>query len=147
MCSLIFPCREKKILEAKASANSTRIIGAASAVAVESLGAAEAEGVVARAEAFSHFTDASKLSSTLKALPTIAAHVAQPLADTREIVLLSDNCSITAGIDEYMETAKTLLGGVLPANVIGQMSTVRVSELPRIIGIQSLSAFKSQRTA
>ncbi|KAM7535788.1 hypothetical protein Aperf_G00000103820 [Anoplocephala perfoliata] len=117
--------REKKVLEAKASANSTRIIGAANAVAIDVLGATEAEVVVARAEAFSHFTDASKLSSTLKALPTIAAHIAQPLINTREVILLSGNDPISAEIGEYMETAKALLGNVLPANVIDQMSNVR----------------------
>ncbi|VDL59267.1 unnamed protein product [Hymenolepis diminuta] len=117
--------REKKIMEAKASAKSIRIIGAANAVALEALGSAEAEGVIGRANAFSHFTDASKLASSLKALPTIAAQIAQPLANTKEIFILSGNDANSIGIDEYVETAKALFGISLPDNVMDKFTSVQ----------------------
>lgn len=114
-------------MEAKASAKSIRMIGAANAVALEALGSAEAEGVIGRANAFSHFTDASKLASSLKALPTIAAQIAQPLANTKEIFILSGNDANSTGIDEYVETAKALFGIALPDNVMEKFTSVQVN--------------------
>nr|CDS28562.1 flotillin 2 [Hymenolepis microstoma] len=117
--------REKKIMEAKASANSIRIIGSANAVALEALGSAEAGGVIERANAFSHFTDASKLASALEVLPTIAAQIAQPLANVKEIVILSENVASSTGIDEYVETVKSLLGNTLPPDIMKRFASVQ----------------------
>lgn len=80
----------RKILLSKASADSVRNIGAAQAGVTQAKGAAEAEGLAARAAAFANFTEAAKLRLVLDALPALAAEVCAPLAKTAEIVLIGE---------------------------------------------------------
>uniref|UniRef100_A0A5K3F0N3 Flot domain-containing protein n=1 Tax=Mesocestoides corti TaxID=53468 RepID=A0A5K3F0N3_MESCO len=80
----------KKMISAKASADSVRTVGNAKAEVVRAKGEAEAEGVQAKAEAFAKFTDAAKLRLVLDSLPSLAAEICAPLAKTSEIVLIGE---------------------------------------------------------
>lgn len=82
------------MLEARASAEGIRVVGAAKAVSLEATGTAEAEGLVKMAEAFNEFTDAAKLKIVLESLPNLAAELTAPLSRTREIVILGGNDAV-----------------------------------------------------
>jgi len=86
--------RTKTVLEARASAEGIRVVGAAKAVSLEATGTAEAEGLVKMAEAFNEFTDAAKLKIVLESLPNLAAELTAPLSRTREIVILGGNDAV-----------------------------------------------------
>nr|CDS33732.1 flotillin 2 [Hymenolepis microstoma] len=80
----------KKTITAMATSEGVRSIGSARAEVAQAAGAAEAEGLRARAEAFARFTEAAKLRLVLDVLPALAAEVCAPLAKTAEIVMIGE---------------------------------------------------------
>lgn len=88
--AICFQCRYKKMIASKAASEGIRNIGSARAEVAKAVGEAEAEGLLARAEAFSKFTEAAKLRLVLDMLPALAAEVCAPLARTTEIVMVGE---------------------------------------------------------
>ncbi|XP_038140806.1 flotillin-2-like [Cyprinodon tularosa] len=87
----------KTVLIAQAEAEKIKMIGEAEASRIEAVGKAEAEKMRLKAEAFQQYGEAAKKALVLEALPRITSKVAEPLAKTNEIVILSGEGSRVTG--------------------------------------------------
>jgi flotillin len=101
--------KSKVIEEARASAESTKMMGAAEAAAIEAIGKAEAEQMRLKATAYKQYGDAAVAQQVLESLPKIAAEVAAPLANAKEIVIMGGEDRLTGEL--------TRLAGNLPPAV------------------------------
>ena len=75
--------------EAQAQAETIRLRGEAEAQAILARGLAEAEAMRTKAEAWKQYGQAALIQPLLESLPQIASAVAQPLAKTERVVLIS----------------------------------------------------------
>jgi flotillin len=89
---------ESLTLNGTGEANAIRARGEAEADAIRARGLAEAEAMRVKAEAWKEYGQAAMIDTLLESLPEVAAAVAQPLAQTDRIVMISggDNGSIGA---------------------------------------------------
>eukprot|EP00108_Taenia_solium_P006341 TsM_000711300 transcript=TsM_000711300 gene=TsM_000711300 len=117
----------KKVLEAKSSAEGIRSIGTAKATVLEALGTAEADGISEMAEAFEHFTDASKLSSMLAVLPRLTAHMTKVLSNTKEVVLCSGPENPSTSLTAFVESARGFFESVLPPESVEEIKAVQTA--------------------
>jgi len=81
--------KERAILEAEAEAESIRIQGEAKAYAIEQRAQAEAEQMRMKAKAWQQYSDAAMVDMVLKTLPHVAAEIANPLASTNKVTMVS----------------------------------------------------------
>uniref|UniRef100_A0A0X3NL29 Flotillin-2 n=1 Tax=Schistocephalus solidus TaxID=70667 RepID=A0A0X3NL29_SCHSO len=126
--------RARKVLEAQAAADGIRGIGNAKAAALGAKGDAEAEGLLKMGEAFAQFSDAAKLNLILQSLPSLAAEVAAPLAQTKEIVVLGGSGGNACSNLEDLGRNLTNLAGTLPP-AIRALTGVDISQcISRIPG-------------
>ncbi len=70
-------------------ADATRARGLAQADVIRAQGFAEAEAMHKKAEAWQQYTQAAIIQQLIEALPKVAAAIAQPLAQTERIVIIS----------------------------------------------------------
>lgn len=70
-------------------ADATRARGLAQADVIRAQGFAEAEAMQKKAEAWQQYTQAAIIQQLIEALPKVAAAIAQPLAQTERIVIIS----------------------------------------------------------
>ena len=77
------------LAEAEAEAESTRLKGQAEADAIKARGLAEAEAMQQKADAWKEYGQAALLQQLFESLPAVADAVAQPLAKTDRIVVIS----------------------------------------------------------
>lgn len=101
--------RTQTVEVAKAEGEKIKMLGAAEAYAIESVGKADAERMRMKAEVYKQYGEAAIMALVLEALPKIAAEVSAPLAKTEEIVLL--------GGDDRMTSEVTRLVGQIPPAV------------------------------
>jgi flotillin len=89
---------ESLTLNGTGEANAIRARGEAEADAIRARGLAEAEAMRVKAEAWKEYGQAAMIDTLIESLPDVAAAVAQPLAQTDRIVMISggDNGSIGA---------------------------------------------------
>ncbi|VUZ50560.1 unnamed protein product [Hymenolepis diminuta] len=134
----------KKMVIAKATSEGVRSIGSARAEVAQAAGAAEAEGLLARAEAFAKFTEAAKLRLMLDMLPALAAEVCAPLAKTTEIVMIGEG-SGDASKSTSMATINGLgkdfmrLSATVPPSIraITGVDLSKFSQLPTVVKAKS----------
>ncbi|MYH67148.1 MAG: hypothetical protein F4152_00800 [Dehalococcoidia bacterium] len=89
---------ESLTLNGTGEANAIRARGEAEADAIKAQGLAEAEAMRMKADAWKEYGQAAMIDTLLESLPDVASSVAQPLAQTDRIVMISggDNGSIGA---------------------------------------------------
>ncbi|HSJ55414.1 MAG TPA: flotillin domain-containing protein, partial [Anaerolineae bacterium] len=93
-------------------ADATRARGLAQAEVIRAQGFAEAEAMEKKAAAWQQYNQAAIIQQLIEALPEVAAAIAQPLAQTDRIVIISNGGSDGAG-------ASKLTGDV--TNIIAQV--------------------------
>jgi len=76
--------------EAGATAESTTVVGAAQADITRQKGEAEAAAMTAKASAWKQYSQGAYIDMILQQLPEIAMQIAQPLAKTEKIVMISN---------------------------------------------------------
>merc|ERR1712059_32470 len=81
--------KQRAILEAQAEAESMAVKGEAEAYAIEVKAKAEAEQMAKKADAWNEYKEAALVDMMLKVLPSVAAEVSSPLANTRKITMVS----------------------------------------------------------
>ena len=135
--------KAKVVAEAEASAESLTLRGNGEADAIRARGEAEADAIRARgfaeaaamqtkAEAWKQYGQAAMIDTLLESLPEVAAAVAQPLAQTDRIVMISGDGSIgasklTADVTQVVSQLPDLVESLTGIDIL---STLR--DLPRI---------------
>uniref|UniRef100_A0A1I8GKQ6 PHB domain-containing protein n=1 Tax=Macrostomum lignano TaxID=282301 RepID=A0A1I8GKQ6_9PLAT len=107
----------KIILEAQADAETVQLKGEAEAFAIEARAKATAEQMAKKADAWKEYGEAARLDLVLKALPKLAAEVAQPLASATKITMVSSGgrnaelgaAKITGEVMDIMERLPAML--------------------------------------
>ena len=85
------------LAEAQAEAEAIRLRGNAEADAIRAKGLAEAEAMSQKADAWKEYGQAALVEQLFPSLPEVASAVAQPLAKTEKIVVISSGGSEGAG--------------------------------------------------
>lgn len=124
-------------LRGQAEADAARAKGLADAEVIRQKGLAEAEATMKKAEAWKEYTQAAIVQQLLDRLPEVAAAVAQPLAKTERIVVVSTG----GGKDDGAGTSRITQD---VANIIAQVpATVEaLTGIDLITAIESLPGFK-----
>ena len=81
--------RARVLAEAEADADAIKLRGAAEAEAIRARGLAEAEAMAQKADAWKQYGQAALIEQLFATLPELANAVAQPLAKTERIVVIS----------------------------------------------------------
>lgn len=123
--------KARVVAEAEAEAAGIRKRGEAEADAIKARGLAEAEAMRRKAEAWKEYGQAALIEQLLVALPEIASAVAQPLAKTERIVVISSGGSNSDGAG-----ASKVTGDV--TNIIAQIPAV----IESLTGIDILGTLK-----
>ncbi len=125
--------------DANAEAVEIRLRGEAEADAIRARGVAEAEAMRLKAEAWKQYGQAALAEQLLQALPELARAIAEPLAKTEKIVVISNGGDPSAGTG-----AARVTGDV--TNAIAQLpETVKAMTGIDIIGtIQNLGGVASE---
>lgn len=104
--------RKQTVEQARAEAETIKLIGSAEATNIEATGKAEAEGMRRKAQAFRNYGDVAMLSQVLDSLPAVASQISAPLSRVDEIVLFGGERDPTPSLgSEFVK----LLGTVPPA--------------------------------
>ena len=123
--------RARVIAEAEASAEAIRVRGQAEAEAIRARGLAEAEAMHRKAEAWQEYGQAALIEKLFEALPQVASAVAEPLAKTDKIVMIS------GGGDGAGTGASRITGDV--TNIIAQLPAV----VEALTGVDLLATLKN----
>lgn len=83
---------------AKANAERIRMLGDAEAAAQEAKGAAEAAVLQKKADAWKQYGDAALVQMVVEKLPELAANMAAPLANTKNMVFVSNDGNAGSGL-------------------------------------------------
>merc|ERR1711990_1376295 len=83
---------------AKANAERIRMLGDAEAAAQEAKGAAEAAVLQKKADAWKQYGDAALVQMVVEKLPELAANMAAPLANTKNMVFVSNDGHAGSGL-------------------------------------------------
>lgn len=83
--------RTQAVFKAQGQAEGIKLVGSAQACAIRAVGEAEAVAMRAKADAYKNYGEAAVMSLILEALPKIAAEVAAPLANIKDIVVLGNS--------------------------------------------------------
>ena len=89
--------KARVLAEAQAEAESVRLRGQADADAIKARGLAEAEAMQRKADAWKEYGQAAMIQQLFESLPQIANAVAQPLAKTDRITVISTGGDDSAG--------------------------------------------------
>jgi flotillin len=89
--------RARVVAEAEAESEAIRLRGQAEAEAIRARGLAEAEAMQRKADAWKEYGQAALIEQLFQSLPAVAASVAQPLAKTERIVMISGGNGDSAG--------------------------------------------------
>lgn len=106
--------KTQAVYKATGEAESIKLIGSAEASSIAAIGEAEAQAMKARAAAYKNYGEAAIMNLVLESLPKIAAEIAAPLAQTKEILLMSGNGGGSSADNITAEVTK-LLGTLPPA--------------------------------
>ncbi|MBI4321828.1 MAG: flotillin family protein, partial [Chloroflexi bacterium] len=122
------------VAEAEAEAEAIRLRGQAEADAIRARGTAEAEAMRLKAASWQQYGQAAMIQQLLESLPDVAAAVAQPLAKTERIVVISGGNGDSAGAG-----ASRITGDV--TKIISQMPAI----VEALTGIDILGTLKDLR--
>ncbi|KAG5894713.1 hypothetical protein JTB14_006133 [Gonioctena quinquepunctata] len=128
--------RTQTVKNAQAESGKIKLIGAAEASAISSVGKADAERMRQKAAVYKQYGEAAIMSLVLEALPKIAAEVASPLAKTEEIVLIGGPDNSTAEIARLVgqiPPAVHALTGVDLSKVLGKLPGATVTPRPTAV--------------
>ena len=89
--------KEQILAKAEAQAESKRLHGDAEADAIRARGLSEAEAMRQKAQAWKEYGQAALVEMLTTSLPAVATAIAQPLASTEKIVIISGGNSDSAG--------------------------------------------------
>ena len=124
--------KARVVAQAEGEAQATRLSGEAQADAIRARGVAEAEAMERKAEAWRNYGQAAVIQQLLETLPQLAKEVAQPLAKTEKIVIVSTGGSDSDGAGASKVTADV---------------TRTIAQLPQLVesltGIDILSTLKN----
>ena len=140
---------ESLTLNGTGEANAIRARGEAEADAIRARGLAEAEAMRVKAEAWKEYGQAAMIDTLLESLPEVASAVAQPLAQTDRIVMISggDNGSIGASkltndVTRVVSQLPDLVESLTGIDILGTLKN-----LPRVATTDDLSNGRTEAEA
>lgn len=119
----------------EAEAEAIRARGLAEAEVVLQKGLAEAQAMEKKAAAWQQYNQAAVIQQIIEVLPQVAAAIAQPLAQTERIVIISSGDGANAGASKLSADITNIIAQV-PATVealTGLNLTESISQLPGIL--------------
>jgi flotillin len=122
----------------EAEADAIKARGLAEAEVIRQKGLAEAEAMVKKANAWQQYNQAALIQQIIDVLPQVASAIAQPLAQTDRIVVISSGDGSGAGASKISGDIANIIAQV-PATVealTGLDLTKTISELPGVMGQQ-----------
>jgi len=124
--------KARVLAEAQAEAEAIRLRGEAEAEAIKLRGLAEAEAMSQKADAWKEYSQAALIEQLFDTLPELARAIAQPLAQTERIVVISNggNSSDGAGASKVTQDI---------TNIIAQLPTL----IESLTGIDILTTIKN----
>ncbi|MBC8459470.1 MAG: flotillin family protein [Deltaproteobacteria bacterium] len=118
-----------------AEAEAERIKGIAEAEVIKATGEAEAEAMMKKAEAWQSYNKAAITEILIEKLPEIAKAVAEPLAKTEKIIMISGSSG--AGVSKITSGATNILAQLPP--ILEGLSGVSVKDLiGKISGVKTM---------
>ena len=120
------------VAEAEAEAEAIRVRGNAEADAIRAKGLAEAEAMQRKADAWKEYGQAALIEQLFQTLPQVASAVAEPLAKTEKIIMISGGSGDSGGMG-----ASRLTGDV--TNIISQIPAV----VEALTGVDILGTLKN----
>ena len=126
--------KARVVAEAEAEAESIRVKGQAEADAIRAKGLAEAEAMHRKADAWKEYGQAALIEQLFQTLPQVAEAVAQPLAKTERIVMISGGNDDSAGVGASRLTRDV-------TNIVAQLPSV----IEALTGIDILGSLKNLR--
>jgi len=126
--------RARIVAEAEAGAEAIRVMGQAEADAIRAKGLAEAEAMQRKADAWKEYGQAALIEQLFQTLPQVAEAVAQPLAKTERIVMISGGNDDSAGVGASRLTRDV-------TNIVAQLPSV----IEALTGIDILGSLKNLR--
>ena len=130
--------KARVVAEAEAEADAIRVRGQAEADAIRAKGLAEAEAMHRKADAWKEYGQAALIEQLFQTLPQVAEAVAQPLAKTDRIVMISSGNDDSAGMGASRLTRDV-------TNIIAQIPEV-IEALTGIDVLGSLKNLKAVKT-
>ena len=124
--------KARVVAEAEAEAEAIRVRGQAEADAIRAKGLAEAEAMQRKADAWKEYGQAALIEQLFQTLPQVAEAVAQPLAKTERIVMISGGNDDSAGVGASRLTRDV-------TNVVSQLPSV----IEALTGIDILGTLKN----
>ena len=124
--------KARVVAEAEADAEAIRVRGQAEADAIRAKGLAEAEAMQRKADAWKEYGQAALIEQLFQTLPQVAEAVAQPLAKTERIVMISGGNDDASGVGASRLTRDV-------TNVVSQLPAV----IEALTGIDILGTLKN----
>jgi len=138
--------RARVVAEAEAEAEAIRLRGQAEADAIRAKGLAEAEAMQRKADAWKEYGQAAMIDQLFESLPEVARAVAEPLAKTDKIVMISGGNSDSAGVGASRLTRDvTNIVAQLPEVIEALTGVDILGTLKNLPGIKTLDGFKSEQ--
>ena len=124
--------KARVVAEAEAEAEAIRVRGQAEADAIRAKGLAEAEAMQRKADAWKEYGQAAMIEQLFQTLPQVAEAVAQPLAKTERIIMISGGNDDSSGVGASRLTRDV-------TNVVAQLPSV----IEALTGIDILGTLKN----
>lgn len=135
------------LAEAQAEAEAIRLRGQAEADAIKARGLAEAEAMRQKAESWKEYGQAALIEKLVESLPQVAAAVAQPLAKTERIIMISGGNGNSSGAGASRVTNDiTNIVAQLPAVVEALTGIDILGTLKNLPGIKTLNESGADQT-
>ena len=124
--------KARVVAEAEADAEAIRVRGQAEAEAIRAKGLAEAEAMQRKADAWKEYGQAALIEQLFQTLPLVAEAVAQPLAKTERIVMISGGNDESSGVGASKITRDV-------TNIVAQLPSV----IEALTGVDILGTLKN----
>jgi flotillin len=117
-------------LQGQGEADATKARGLAQAEVIQAQGFAEAQAMEKKAEAWKQYNQAAIIQQLIEALPQVAAAVAQPLAQTDRIVIISSGgdgagaSKITADVTNIIAQVPATLEALTGVNLVDALQSL-----------------------
>ncbi|MGD8626929.1 MAG: SPFH domain-containing protein, partial [Anaerolineae bacterium] len=121
-------------LQGKGSADAAKAQGLADAEVIQAKGFAEAQAMEKKAEAWQQYNQAAIIQQLIEALPQVAEAIAQPLAQTDRIVVISNGSDGGAGTSKVTADVTNIIAQV-PATLEALTGVDLVDALKTLFGL------------
>ncbi|MFZ2489613.1 MAG: SPFH domain-containing protein [Anaerolineae bacterium] len=118
-----------------AEAEIAKARGIAEAAVIQATGFSEAQAMEKKAEAWKQYTQAAIIQQLIEALPQVATAIAQPLAQTERIVVISNGGEGSAGASKVTADIANIVAQV-PATVEALTGVDLIAALQQLPGIR-----------